>query len=66
LIQVGIRTATAHQREQAQRFGVETVEARDFQEFDARSILGPISSRSTLTASTRHLLQECLISSLAG
>lgn len=42
LIQVGIRTATAHQREQAQRFGVETVEARDFQEFDARSILGPI------------------------
>ena len=28
LVQVGIRTATAHQREQAGRFGVETLEAR--------------------------------------
>jgi agmatinase len=30
LIQVGIRTLNAHQREQARRFGVEMVEMRDF------------------------------------
>ena len=30
LVQVGIRTATRHSREQAERFGVETVEMRDF------------------------------------
>jgi agmatinase len=29
LVQVGIRTATAHQREQARKFGVETIEMRD-------------------------------------
>ena len=29
LVQVGIRTATAHQREQVRRFGVESVEMRD-------------------------------------
>ena len=30
LVQVGIRTANAHCREQAQRFGIETIEMRDF------------------------------------
>ena len=30
LVQIGIRTANAHQREQAARFGVETVPMRDF------------------------------------
>jgi arginase len=30
LVQVGIRTATGHQREQAKRFGVEVVEMKDF------------------------------------
>lgn len=30
LVQVGIRTATAHQREQAKKFGVEVIEARSF------------------------------------
>ncbi len=30
LVQVGIRTANAHQREQAARYGVETVEARNW------------------------------------
>jgi agmatinase len=32
LLQVGIRTMNAHQREQADRFGVETITARDFAE----------------------------------
>jgi len=41
LVQVGIRTATAHQREQAERFGVETVEARSFSSFDAATVSGP-------------------------
>ena len=31
LVQVGIRTANAHCREQAKKFGVETVEMRDFE-----------------------------------
>jgi len=30
LVQVGIRTANAHQRQQAARYGVETIEARDW------------------------------------
>ena len=30
LVQVGIRTANAHCREQAQRFGIETIEMRNF------------------------------------
>ena len=30
LVQVGIRTATGHQREQAERFGVEMIEMREF------------------------------------
>lgn len=41
LVQVGIRTANAHQREQAERFGVETVEARAFASFDPGTISGP-------------------------
>lgn len=41
LVQIGIRTATAHQREQADRFGVETVEARTFDGFDPASVAGP-------------------------
>ena len=32
LVQVGIRTATAHQREQVARFGVEMIEMRDFRD----------------------------------
>lgn len=41
LVQIGIRTATPHQREQAARFGVQTVEARSFSSFDPTSIEGP-------------------------
>jgi agmatinase len=32
LVQIGIRTATPHQRAQAERFGVETIEMRDWTE----------------------------------
>jgi agmatinase len=32
LVQVGIRTATGHQREQIERFGVEVVEMKDFRD----------------------------------
>ncbi len=32
LVQVGIRTFTAHQREQVKRFGVESIEMRDFRD----------------------------------
>lgn len=32
LVQVGIRTATSHQREQIERFGVEAVEMKDFRD----------------------------------
>ena len=42
LVQVGVRTATAHQREQIKKFGVETIEMRDFKEglqFDFNSPL---------------------------
>lgn len=42
LIQVGIRTANAHQVEQARRFGVETVEARFAESFDPAAVTGPI------------------------
>lgn len=41
LVQVGIRTANAHQREQAERFGVEAVEARAFASFDPAGVKGP-------------------------
>lgn len=42
LIQIGIRTATPHQRGQAQRFGVETIDARDFGALDPSTIHGPV------------------------
>ncbi len=34
LVQVGIRTMTGHQREQAERFGVEVIEMRDLSSLD--------------------------------
>ena len=42
LIQLGIRTATQHQREQADRWSVEMIGARALHEFDPSSINGPI------------------------
>lgn len=42
LIQIGIRTATTHQREQAARWDVEMIAPRDLGEFDASSISGPV------------------------
>ena len=42
LVQVGIRTATAHQREQAQRFGVEMVEMRGLPAYEKLKAPGPV------------------------
>ena len=42
LVQVGIRTLNAHQREQAERFGVEIHEMRDLTNLDAISFEGPV------------------------
>ena len=42
LVQVGIRTATKHQREQAQRFGVEMVEMRSLPAYDKLKADGPV------------------------
>lgn len=42
LIQVGIRTMTAHQREQASRFGVEVIEMRHLPALDRMKVDGPI------------------------
>ena len=42
LVQIGIRTATPHQREQAARWGVETYGARDLDRFDPAGLVGPI------------------------
>jgi arginase len=42
LVQVGIRTMVAHQREQARRFGVEVVEMRDLPAYDKLRAAGPI------------------------
>src|SRR5215471_8955577 len=42
LVQVGIRTATGHQREQAERFGVEVIAMRDYQPDLAFKIDGPV------------------------
>jgi agmatinase len=42
LVQVGIRTATAHQREQIARFGVESIEMRDFRDGLALEFDGPV------------------------
>jgi arginase len=41
LVQVGIRTATAHQREQAKRFGVEVVEMRGLPAYGKLKTAGP-------------------------
>lgn len=42
LIQLGIRTATPHQIEQAARWGVEMVRPRELDRFDPQSISGPV------------------------
>ena len=42
LVQVGIRTATAHQREQIKRFGLEVVEMRDWREGLALEFEAPV------------------------
>jgi agmatinase len=42
LVQVGVRTATAHQREQAQRFGVEMIEMRDWRPERLPRFEGPL------------------------
>jgi arginase len=41
LVQLGIRTANAHQREQAARFDVEMLSPRELDQFDVTSIAGP-------------------------
>ena len=42
LIQVGIRTATGHQREQAKRFGVEMIEMRHLPALEKMKVAGPV------------------------
>jgi arginase len=42
LVQVGIRTASAHQRAQAERFGVEMIEMRSFREDRDLGFEGPV------------------------
>ena len=42
LVQVGIRTITGHQRELAERFGVEVIEMRDLGEVEQLSFDSPI------------------------
>ena len=42
LIQIGIRTMTGHQREQAKKFGVEVVEMRHLPALDRMKVEGPI------------------------
>jgi agmatinase len=42
LIQVGIRTLTGHQREQASKFGVEIVEMRHLPALDRIAVAGPV------------------------
>ncbi len=42
LVQVGIRTLTGHQREQAQRFGVEVIEMRGISRADQIVFNGPV------------------------
>lgn len=42
LIQVGIRTMNAHQREQAKKFGVEVIEMRHLPAFDRMKVDGPV------------------------
>ena len=42
LVQVGIRTANRHQREQAEKFGVELVEMRSLPAYDRLKAAGPV------------------------
>jgi len=42
LVQVGIRTMTGHQREQADRFGVEVIEMRSINEVEQLAFDGPV------------------------
>src|SRR5262249_36598260 len=42
LVQVGIRTMNGHQREQAQRFGVEVVEMRGLPAYEKLKAAGPV------------------------
>ena len=42
LIQVGIRTLNGHQREQAQKFGVEIIEMRQLPALDRMKLSGPV------------------------
>jgi agmatinase len=42
LIQIGIRTMTGHQREQAQKFGVEVIDMRQLPALDRMKVDGPI------------------------
>jgi len=42
LVQVGIRTMNPHQRDQAERFGVEVIEARDFGPGTTIDLQGPV------------------------
>ena len=42
LVQVGIRTANRHQREQAERFGVEVIEMRSLPAYDKLKAAGPV------------------------
>jgi agmatinase len=42
LVQVGIRTITDHQREQADRFGVEIIEMREINKVEALTFEGPV------------------------
>lgn len=42
LVQVGVRTLTGHQREQAKRFGVEIIEMREINKADGIIFTGPV------------------------
>ncbi len=42
LVQVGIRTANRHQREQAEKFGVEMVEMRSLPAYEKLKVAGPV------------------------
>jgi arginase len=42
LIQIGIRTLNQHQREQAEKFGVEIIQMRDLPAYDRVQIHGPV------------------------
>jgi arginase len=42
LVQIGIRTATQHQREQAQKFGVEVIEMSSLPAYEKLKAIGPV------------------------